>query len=275
MTRRHRAGCRRVFATPGWRRSRAGEPAVVTLAAGVGSRWTQGAGVVKALHPFCKFGRHATAPSWKCTSPKAGASAAMTGVAAAACYHHQLSDPRADRGVPARGRTITAIPARCCSRPDGPSACAWSRWSATCDFCGRKCPSNFSTNRRKRCATACAPPYRVGPAGRRRQRLHRQRSLAMPASRRPLVRNSQPAAQRRPAAPVGGTPALEIPAGCTTSIPWAPISIPRCSGCTSEQGAVPVLRSDHSPLGRPRRRPGPRQWPRPPRRRPGHAARRG
>ena len=33
-----------------------GEAAVVTLAAGVGSRWTQGAGVVKALNPFCKLG---------------------------------------------------------------------------------------------------------------------------------------------------------------------------------------------------------------------------
>ncbi|MGV3774032.1 MAG: UTP--glucose-1-phosphate uridylyltransferase [Verrucomicrobiales bacterium] len=33
-----------------------GEIAVVTLAAGVGSRWTQGAGVVKALHPFAKLG---------------------------------------------------------------------------------------------------------------------------------------------------------------------------------------------------------------------------
>jgi hypothetical protein len=33
--------------------------AVVTYAAGVGSRWTQGAGVVKGLHPFAKFGgRH-------------------------------------------------------------------------------------------------------------------------------------------------------------------------------------------------------------------------
>lgn len=39
----------------------AGEVAVLTLAAGVGSRWTQGAGVVKALHPFCKLmGRHRT-----------------------------------------------------------------------------------------------------------------------------------------------------------------------------------------------------------------------
>ena len=34
---------------------REGRVAVVTLAAGVGSRWTQGAGVVKALHPFCKL----------------------------------------------------------------------------------------------------------------------------------------------------------------------------------------------------------------------------
>ena len=36
-----------------------GEVAVVTLAAGAGSRWTQGAGVVKALHPFCRLaGKH-------------------------------------------------------------------------------------------------------------------------------------------------------------------------------------------------------------------------
>ncbi len=36
-----------------------GELAIVTYAAGVGSRWTQGAGVVKGLHPFAKFaGRH-------------------------------------------------------------------------------------------------------------------------------------------------------------------------------------------------------------------------
>ncbi len=39
----------------------AGSVAVVTLAAGAGSRWTQGAGVCKALHPFAKFdGRHRT-----------------------------------------------------------------------------------------------------------------------------------------------------------------------------------------------------------------------
>lgn len=35
---------------------RAGEVAVVTLAAGVGSRWTSGAGVVKAVNPFVELG---------------------------------------------------------------------------------------------------------------------------------------------------------------------------------------------------------------------------
>ena len=40
---------------------RAGEVGVITLAAGAASRWTAGAGVVKALHPFCQFaGRHRT-----------------------------------------------------------------------------------------------------------------------------------------------------------------------------------------------------------------------
>mmetsp|Transcript_46194 Transcript_46194/g.90216 ORF Transcript_46194/g.90216 Transcript_46194/m.90216 type:complete len:1060 (+) Transcript_46194:63-3242(+) len=33
-----------------------GTVGVVTLAAGIGSRWTQGAGVVKAINPFCKLG---------------------------------------------------------------------------------------------------------------------------------------------------------------------------------------------------------------------------
>jgi hypothetical protein len=52
-----RSDCRAV----GERALQQGEVAVVTLAAGAGSRWTQGAGVVKALHPFCKLaGRHRT-----------------------------------------------------------------------------------------------------------------------------------------------------------------------------------------------------------------------
>jgi len=39
----------------------AGTVGVVTLAAGIGSRWTQGAGVVKAIHPYCCLGgKHRT-----------------------------------------------------------------------------------------------------------------------------------------------------------------------------------------------------------------------
>src|SRR5260221_8887167 len=47
------------FREAGLQALRNGEVAVITLAAGAGTRWTQGAGVVKALHPFCKLsGRH-------------------------------------------------------------------------------------------------------------------------------------------------------------------------------------------------------------------------
>lgn len=45
----------------GMKALREGRVAVMTLAAGAGSRWTQGAGVAKALHPFCKLGgKHRT-----------------------------------------------------------------------------------------------------------------------------------------------------------------------------------------------------------------------
>ena len=49
------------WVTAGMQALAKGEVAVVTLAAGAASRWTQGAGVVKSLHPFCKIaGRHRT-----------------------------------------------------------------------------------------------------------------------------------------------------------------------------------------------------------------------
>ena len=69
-----------------------GELAIVTLAAGVGSRWTQGAGVVKALHPFCRLGGriphlHRNSPGQKPAHQPSG------GQAVAAHCHHQLPDP--------------------------------------------------------------------------------------------------------------------------------------------------------------------------------------
>ena len=52
---------RESLAAVGWEALAAGAAAVVTYAGGLGTRWTQGAGVVKALHPFCKLdGKHRT-----------------------------------------------------------------------------------------------------------------------------------------------------------------------------------------------------------------------
>ncbi len=50
-----RDGLEQKYADIGASAIAAGEVAVVTLAAGVGSRWTEGAGVVKGLHPFAQF----------------------------------------------------------------------------------------------------------------------------------------------------------------------------------------------------------------------------
>lgn len=54
-----RAGVDEEFIKLGRDALAAGAVAVLSLAAGAGSRWTQGAGVVKALHPFCRLaGKH-------------------------------------------------------------------------------------------------------------------------------------------------------------------------------------------------------------------------
>ena len=50
------AGLAERFKETGAAALRAGEAAVVTLAGGAGSRWSQGAGVVKALNPFARLG---------------------------------------------------------------------------------------------------------------------------------------------------------------------------------------------------------------------------
>ena len=54
-----RSGVPAQFVELGQQAIQQGKVGVVTLAAGVGSRWTEGAGVCKALHPFNRFsGRH-------------------------------------------------------------------------------------------------------------------------------------------------------------------------------------------------------------------------
>ncbi len=100
----------------------AGMVAVVSLAGGVGSRWTKGAGVVKALNPFCKLGgRHRSfVEVHLAKSLRVGRAVRRD---AAAHPHHQLPDPRRDRGASAGERNITAIRACCCFRRAASSAC--------------------------------------------------------------------------------------------------------------------------------------------------------
>lgn len=50
------AGVSQALVKAGLKAIAQGKAAVLTLAAGSGSRWSQGAGTVKALHPFCKLG---------------------------------------------------------------------------------------------------------------------------------------------------------------------------------------------------------------------------
>jgi len=51
-----RGGLAQRYRETGERALAAGEVAVVSMAGGIGSRWTKGAGVVKALNPFCRLG---------------------------------------------------------------------------------------------------------------------------------------------------------------------------------------------------------------------------
>lgn len=61
LSSRHADGRRPTLRDLGASALRRGELAVVTLAAGAGSRWTGGAGTCKALHPYAKLsGRHRT-----------------------------------------------------------------------------------------------------------------------------------------------------------------------------------------------------------------------
>ena len=69
---------------------------MVTLSGGAGSRWTRGAGVVKALSPFCRLaGAHRT--FLEVHLAKSRRTSRLFGVRGATCDHDQLSDASAHR----------------------------------------------------------------------------------------------------------------------------------------------------------------------------------
>ena len=148
--------CRRAIAQSGRRRWPMVSVAVVTLAGGAGSRWTKGAGVVKALHPFCKLaGRHRNFIEAHLAKSRRTGRIAGTHPPHVITTSYLTHDAIAE--LAARPMETTATPAPCRSRRDATSGCAWSPWCGTCDLRGRKWRSNSSTTRRRRCAKACTP----------------------------------------------------------------------------------------------------------------------
>ena len=97
----------------------AGAVAVVSLAGGAGSRWTKGAGVVKALNPFCRLGgRHRSFLEVHLAKSRRIARAVRH--AAAARHHHQLPDARRrSSGCLRGGEQLRLLRARCCCRRAG------------------------------------------------------------------------------------------------------------------------------------------------------------
>ena len=257
------------------RRLRAGEVAVVTLAAGAGSRWTQGAGVVKALHPFCKLGgRHRTFIEMHLAkSRRIGATCRH---AAAARLHHQLPDARADRAIPRRASRTTATPGRCCSRRAERSGCGWCRWCATCASPGRRCRSSCSTSRQQKVRESLHAAL-IGWA-----RAGRRRRATTPTTCRcqclhpvghwyevpNLLRNGVLARL------LDERPQLKYLLLHNIDTLGADLD-PALLGLHIAQRRVPDLRGDHAAHRGPRRRAGARGRPAAPGRRPGHAARGG
>ena len=174
----------------GWARRRCsnGEVAVVTLAAGAGSRWTQGAGVVKALHPFCKLGGTPSHLHRRRTWPRAGASSRQAGTPIPHIFTTSYLTHDADRASSSHAQNnygyegpLFLSPGtigRPAHDPDGARPALRLGGDAAADA------------RRAAAESARQPAPRADQLGaqrRRRQRLHRQSAAAMPASGRPLV----------------------------------------------------------------------------------------
>ena len=174
---------------------------MVTLAAGAGSRWTQGAGVVKALHPFCEARRRPPhlprgAPGQEPPRRRACAAPPCPHVVTTSYLTHD-----ADRGVPRRARARVRLrgPAATCRRA-GRSACGWCPMARDLRFAWEEMPQQVLDEQAQKVRESLRRRAdRLGPARRRGQRLHRQPAAAVPAPGRPLVRGAEPAAQRRAA----------------------------------------------------------------------------
>lgn len=164
---------------------RRGELAVVTLAARSRSRWTQGAGTCKALHPFCKIqGRHRTFIEVHLAKSARAAALGLPPLphVFTTSYHtHQPTEAFIARTLqgsypgllllsPGRSVGLRLIPTKRDLR---------FHWQETAQ-------QLLDEQQQKLPGQPAPSPAPMG-RGLRRQGLHRQRSSPMPPSRRPLL----------------------------------------------------------------------------------------
>jgi len=135
-----------------------GKVAVVTLSAGVGSRWTKGAGVVKGLHPFSQFaGKHRSFIEVHLAKSRLAGNRfdrpfphiITTGY----MTHQAIEDHLKLTGnynypgevllSPGRYIGLRTVPMEPCL------------WFATCSFNGKKCPSSYSMYSSNECGRVC------------------------------------------------------------------------------------------------------------------------
>ena len=211
-----------------------GEVAVVTLAAGVGSRWTTGAGVVKAVNPFVTIdGRHRSFLEIHLAKTRKSSTrwgSRIPHVVTTSYLTHAAIERHLRRDRQLRPRRASLPLARAVDRP-----------AADPDDPRPDVPLGRGQPRDARREQAEGPRRRpprdprVGQESGRGDRLHRQRADPAIQPARPLLRGAQPAPQRRARPDARSSiPNLKLAAASTTSTPWARPSTPGVLGLAIE-----------------------------------------
>ncbi len=164
----------------------AGTVAVLSLAGGIGSRWTKGAGVVKALNPFCRLGgRHRT--FLEVHLAKSRRTARLCGVElphiiSTSYLTHEAVENwlAAERNYGYRGSAV------CVARAGG-GAAPGPHGARPALRLGGDAAADAGCAAAEGARQPARGSHPLGRAGRRGQRLHRQPPHAVPPSRGPLV----------------------------------------------------------------------------------------
>ena len=220
------------IATLGMQALAEGAVAVVSLAGGVGSRWTKGAGVVKALNPFCKLGgRHRNFIEMHLAkSLRVGRECGtlLPHVVTTSYLTHDAIEQHLAR------ESNYGYPGPLLLSPGRIIGLRMIPMERDLRFAWEEMPQQMLDEQAQKVRESLhAALIDWARAGGRGRQLHRQPADAVPASGGPLVRSAQPAAQRHAAAPARGAPAPELPDGAQHRYRGGGCRRRRCSASTS------------------------------------------